>query len=60
MTDIAELFERDPLLLTKEDRRAMIVYYRDNRAKFIATGKSPRAPKKPLPEGGLSLDDLEL
>lgn len=60
MSDIGELMATDPLKLTKESRREIITYFRDNRVKFLVAGKAPRAAKKPVPEGGLSLDDLDL
>lgn len=63
MSDIAELFQRDPLSLTREDRTKIIAHYRENREKFIAGVKAPKATtakaKTPV-QGKLSLDDLDL
>lgn len=59
MSEISDLFARDPLALTKDDRAKIIKYYRDQRAQWNATGKAPRKKKE---NGGpvekLSLDDL--
>jgi hypothetical protein len=64
LSDISELFARDPLSLTREDRSEIIAHFRDNRARYIAgqaqaklpKEKAPKAPKAPLP----ALDDLDL
>lgn len=62
---ISELFARDPLNLTKEDRRAIIEKFRADRALFIANGqkKVTKADKEKLtkekaPPLQLNLDDL--
>lgn len=60
MSDISDLFSKDPLSLTKSDRSAIIVEYRDKRAKYMLGVKTPKA--KPAPKakaGGLSLEDLD-
>lgn len=61
-TPLAELMGADPLELTKETRRPIIEYYRNNRHLFLAGGKAPKAPKQtskgPLPD--IDLGDLEL
>ena len=58
---ISDLFAKDPLKLTREDRREMIEYYRRNRALWVSGGRvKTTKEKKPVPAGGLSLDDLEL
>lgn len=65
MSDIAELFARDPLSLTKENIDSIIAHYRDARQKYLLGEKSagatpkPKAEKKPPPTN-LSLDDLGL
>lgn len=63
MSDIAELFARDPLSLSKDDRRQIIQFYRERRAEFNLTGASvKKAPKEKAPPGDkiktLDLDDL--
>lgn len=62
-SDISLLFARDPLKLTREDRRPIIEYFRANREKYIATNvgtKTAPAPKQkskgPLPDLDLDLD----
>lgn len=46
MSEISELFARDPLKLTRPDREQIVQYYRDNRAKyFLGTPKEPKPPK---------------
>ena len=59
---ISDLFAKDPLKLTREERTSMVEFYRKNRALYVQTGKGskPSVPKKPVPEGGLSLSDLDL
>ena len=62
---IAELFSRDPLLLTVTDRRQMIEYFRKNRAMWVQSGKGgPQATRakasKESVTGKLSLDDIGL
>jgi hypothetical protein len=64
MSEIAELFARDPLKLTREDRTKIIAHFRENREKYIAGVKAPKAvaekkTKAPV-QGKLSLDDLGL
>lgn len=47
-TDIAVLFQKDPLSLTNNDMTAIIAHYREKRAQFIAGGvKGATAPKEP-------------
>lgn len=61
MTDIAELFGRDPLTLTKPDLEEIVAYYREKRATFLSAGKvkAEKAAKKAAPPT-LSLDDLDI
>lgn len=42
-TDIAELFSRDPLTLTREDIGEMVQHYRAKRALFMAPASEKRA-----------------
>lgn len=67
MSTLADLFAKDPLRLTKEDRAQMIEHFRANRAQFMAgqrTTSVAKASKEPKPKAtgkkvtGLSLDDL--
>jgi putative alpha-1,2-mannosidase len=69
MSEISELFAKDPLSLTKEDRTAIIAHYRENRerymqgAKLQTTEKAPKTPKEKAVKGPkitLSLSDLKL
>lgn len=50
MSDLAELFSRDPLKYTKEDVRALIAAYREKRKQYNAgatlAGKASPAPAK--------------
>lgn len=46
MSDIAELFSRDPLKLTKEDIGEIISYYRQKRAQFNLGDKTAGSTKK--------------
>ena len=58
MSELSELFDRDPLKLTKTDRRAIIQKYRDDRQKFLLGQKAPRAAK---PKGQvIDLDSLDI
>lgn len=61
MSSIADLFARDPLKLTRENRKPIIEHYRANREKFIQ-GVKPAKEAKPKPTGGSqpSLADLGL
>lgn len=46
MSDIGELFLRDPEKLTKEDRAAIIAKYREARNMFVLGVQSAGNPKK--------------
>jgi hypothetical protein len=56
MSEISEIFDKDPLSLTKEDRRKIIEKYREDRARFMLGLKAPKATSKP----SLNLDDLDI
>lgn len=60
MSDLAEIFERDPLQLTKLDLEKTVAYYREMRAKFVQAGeKKITKPKAAKPTGvQLDLGDL--
>lgn len=51
-TSIQELFDRDPLELSKKDIDEIIAYHRAHRHTFTQTGKAPtkKAAEKLLPE----------
>ena len=64
MSDIARLFQEDPLKLTRDDISAIIAKYREARGNFNlgeksagATKKVAKAPAGPK-ETKLDLDDL--
>lgn len=62
MTDIGELFARDPALLTREDIDEMIKAYREARHQFVMGVTSAGATKKvaaPKPKI-TNLDDLDI
>lgn len=46
MSDIAAIFARDPLELTREDRAEIIKYYREKRAQFNLGDKTAGSTKK--------------
>ncbi len=63
MSDIADLFQRDPLSMTKVDITEIIKYYRAASAQFALGEKSAGATKKMKAPAGpkekkLDLDDL--
>ncbi len=63
MSDIAELFSRDPLKLTKTDIGEIVAYYRERRSQFNLGDKTAGATKKMKAPAGpketkLDLDDL--
>lgn len=66
MTDMTELFARDPLKHTRESIDEIITYYRNARANFILGEKSAGSTKKAkaaaMPKGerlgSLDLDEL--
>lgn len=64
MSELSELFARDPLQLTKSDRAQIIAHMRANRAAFMQgqrTTSVEKASKKPAPpKGKLSLGDLDM
>lgn len=56
---LSDLMSTDPLQLTKETRKPIIEFYRQNRIKFLSGGKVEKAPK-PKSKGTLPAIDLEL
>ncbi len=59
MSEISELFQRDPLSLTKPDIDQIIAYYRDARAKFNLGEKSAGSTKKMAAKGSTSAEKLD-
>lgn len=67
MSEISDLFARDPLQLTNQDLTKIITHFRASRAAFMSTGaraKADAGPKEPKAKKekmtGLSLDDLDI
>jgi len=64
VSEIGDLFAKDPLLLTKEDRTEIIGFYRANRDKYLSGGKQEKQPKAPKATKGAgdlgALEDLGL
>lgn len=66
MNDLQSLFEKDPLLHTKEDRAAIIARLREARNQFLLGDKTagkvkPTKPKKSAEEVlKMDLSDLEI
>ncbi len=61
-TDIAALFERDPLSLNEQDLNAIIAYLRNTRQQHVAGAKSAGSMKKEPAKKitNLDLSDLGL
>lgn len=63
MSDIAALFQLDPLSLTKDNIDAIITYYRGARESFIlgekAAGSTKKMKEKSAPGPKLSSLDLD-
>lgn len=61
-SDIATLFERDPLSLSEKDIQSIVEYLRKSRENFMQAGPKPaRSSKEPAKKvTNLSLDDLGL
>jgi hypothetical protein len=47
MSDLSELFERDPLLLSEQDLAAIVTRMRLAQAQYELGAKAPVAPKAP-------------
>jgi len=60
VSEISDLFAKDPLSLTREDRDKIILHLRENRARYVAGVKAPKAVAKKAPSEPLNLDDLGL
>ena len=55
MSEISDLFEQDPLTLTKDDRRKIIEKFREDRQRALLGLKAPKTAKP-----ALNLDDLDI
>ena len=63
MSDISELFSRDPLSLTTEDIDKLIYHYREARQRHLlgeSTKPAKPSKKEKAPPVNLTLDDLGL
>lgn len=56
MSELSELFERDPLSLTREDISTIIKKYREDRQRFLLGEKKPKAASSPK----IDLDSLDI
>ena len=56
MSELSELFARDPFKLTKEDRTKIIAKYREDQKKFLLGQKVPKSKDKPA----IDLDTLDI
>lgn len=61
MNDITELFQKDPLSLTREDRTKIVEHYRTTRAQYLAAGKVTKTTAKAKPvKQSVGLGNIEL
>jgi len=65
MSDLTELFSRDPLRLSKDDVRAIVLAYREKRKQFnlggTLAGKVKPAPAKSMAlANAVKSDDLDI
>lgn len=64
MSEISDLFARDPLGLTDQDLSKIIAHFRASRSAFMQAGtraKPTAEPKEKKPKAtAISLDDLEI
>lgn len=60
MSEISDLFAKDPLLLTKEDRSKIIAQYRANRAAYLSGEKVTKAKAKAKPKPTLDIGEIEV
>lgn len=60
MSDIAALFAKDPLQLTKENIGEIVSYYRERRAQFNLGDKTAGNTKKMKAEAGPKITKLDL
>lgn len=63
MSEISDLFARDPLHLTNTDLTTIVAHFRASRAAFMTTGtraKADAGPKEPKAPKKTSIADLEI
>lgn len=60
MSDIATLFQKDPMELTTDDIKTIVARYREARASFNLGEKSAGATKKVTKPKGEKLTSLDL
>ena len=60
MSDMAELFSRDPLKLTQDDLAAIVARYREARSQFNLGEKSAGSTKKVAAPKGPKVQQLDL
>ncbi len=60
MSDLSELFDRDPLQLTSQDIALIVKRMRENQAQYELGAKTPVAPKPPKKPKNDLLKDLGL
>lgn len=65
MSDLTELFSRDPLKLTKADVSAIVTAYREKRKQFnlggtLAGKAKPAVPKSMALANAVKSDDLDI
>lgn len=60
MNDITELFQKDPLSLTREDRTKIVDHYRTTRAQYLAAGKVTKTAKSKPVKQSVDLGNIEL
>lgn len=58
MSELSELFDRDPLKLTKEDRKKIIAKFREDRNLFLAGKKAPAKAK--TKKSAIDLNSLDI
>ena len=58
MSDIQELFQKDPLQLTQEDLKEMVMYYRDRRNQFNLGDTQAGSAKKIKKADGPKITNL--
>jgi hypothetical protein len=58
MSEISELFERDPLKLSEQDIATIVAKQREHQAQYELGVKAPAAPKPKTPRAAKATADL--
>jgi hypothetical protein len=58
LSDIQELFQKDPLLLTREDLKEIAMYYRDKRNQFNLGDTQAGSAKRIKKEAGPKISNI--